>query len=182
VTPSVHDWDDADGNGIRSVQLVQLPAYESAFAYWGDACMLDQLLHHYFEAAGRAMAGLVRVRWERGGPVVRLRWPGLPLIVMGRPTLDVTADRRAIGVPILGGLLSTPTQRSRLSIVLTHCSPEIRALVVLERYRPRGHRLPIVRLVSRHVQGRLHVRVGHQFLRDLAARWESAGSSLSPPG
>jgi hypothetical protein len=153
------------------VQLIDLPTCESAFDAWGDARSLERLLHRYFEIAEWSVAPLVRIRWEHGGPVIRLRWSGLPLIVMGPPTFEMSAGRRAIGVPIVGGLLSRAAPRASLRIILTHRSPEICALVDLEGYCPRGQTNPVIRRLCRQVQARLHVRVGRRFLRELAAGW-----------
>jgi hypothetical protein len=165
------DWDDTRDDGVRSVQLIGLPKSESAFEHWGTARQLDNLMVHYFEIAEQSVAPLVRIEWATGGPVITLRWLGLPLIAMGRPTLDASGGRRAIGVPIVGGVFSGDSPRARLSIILTHRSPEICALVELDGYRPRGSQSRILRFLFRHVQAWLHVRVGRRFLQELADAW-----------
>ena len=167
------DWVEVQGCGIRSIQMIELPASASAFEHWGAVDRLEDLFRRYFDIAARLAAPLVCVRWENNGPVLRLRWPSVPLIAMGKPVIEPGGGRRAITVPVLGGLLSQAFPNAHLSIVLTHRSPQICALVELDGYQPRWYWIPGVKFLSRRVQARLHVAVGRRLLRDLADEWEA---------
>lgn len=170
------EWRDGPAASVRSVQRIALGTSETAFAYWGQPCVLERLLRRYFSIAERSAGRLVRVSWEHGGPVIRVRWLGVPLIVMGQPRLYVDARRHAIGVPILGGLVACANPGAELRIVLTHRSPEVLALVELDAYRPRAGQIKLFNWTYRQTQARLHALVGRRFLRDLARRWDNPGS------
>ena len=164
--------------GLRSVQAVVLAPDAAAFAHWGQPEALRRLLDGYFRVAERSGGGLIRIRRAADAPIVALRWPELPLIAMGPPTVEGDAARRAISVPILGGLLAAHMPSARLSIVLARRSAGVRLGVELAGYRPRGHwAWPVAPLYR--LQAGLHARVGRRFLRMVARGWGSP--AWSPP-
>jgi uncharacterized protein YbjT (DUF2867 family) len=161
------------GGELRSVQEVDLAPDAAAFERWGRPEALRQLLAGYFRVAEHSSGGLVRVRWAANSPTVALRWPALPLIAMGTPTVERDAARRAISVPILGGIIVARAPSATLSVVLTRRSAGVRLSVELAGYRPRGDRAWPISLIHR-LQARLHARVGQRFLHAFARGWGSS--------
>ena len=121
-----------------SIQEITLLMDATAFEHRGEPGTLRRLLGAYFRVAERSSGGLMRVRWTSDAPTVALRWPGLPLIVMGAPTVACEGGRRAISVPVLGGLVVTSGGSARLAIVLTRHGTNARLSVELDGYQPRA--------------------------------------------
>jgi hypothetical protein len=156
-----------------SVQEITLPMDATAFEHRGRPGTLRRLLGAYFRVAERSSGGLMRVRWTSDAPTVALCWPGLPLIVMGAPTVACENARRAISVPVVGGLVAAQDGSARLAIVLTRCGTNVRLSVELDGYEPRAAHIWPVPWIYR-LQARLHARVGRRFLRRCARAWGGA--------
>jgi hypothetical protein len=137
------DWDRLDDGGIRSVQSTRLS--DTGQPSWSAPDGLRQLLRQYFAVLQRCTGPLLRVRWNDSRPSITLRWPPVPLIVMGTPCVEQHATRHAISVPIRGGLLAAPASHAQLSIVVTGETVDLEARVELVGYRPRGDRFILVR-------------------------------------
>jgi len=159
--------------GLRSVQDVTLPMDATAFEHWGTPGTLRRLLGAYFRMAELSGGGLMRVRWTGDAPTIALRGLRLPLIVMGAPTVACGSERRAIHVPILGGLVAARGGSARLSILLTRHGPHVRLGVELIGYRPRAAHIWPVPWIYR-LQGQLHARVGRRFVRRFRRAWRRA--------
>ena len=167
------DWDRLDDGGIRSVQSIRM-CYPTGLA---TDNALYTLLRQYFAVAQRCTSPFLRVRWVCGAPSVTLRWPPLPLIIMGDPIVELHAEQQVISVPIRGGLLAATGTHGVLSIALGREFAELKASVELAGYRPRGDRFMILRWLYRGLQAPLHVHVGRRFLRELCRGY---GSSTDP--
>jgi hypothetical protein len=159
--------------GVQSVQAVELPMDSSSFEHWGQPRMMHRLLDAYFRVAERSSGGMMRVRSTPTGRTLTLRLLGVPLIVTGRPTLACDSARRAISVPVTGGMVAAPGGSARLAIVLTRDGTNVRLSVELTGYQPRGARFRPVSWIYR-LQAGLHARVGRRFVRDCARAWGGA--------
>jgi hypothetical protein len=159
--------------GLRSVQDITLPVDAAAFEHWGRPGRLRRLLGAYFRVAELSSGGLMRVRWIGDAPTIALRWLRLPLIVMGAPTIVCDSVRRAIYVPVCGGLVAAPGGSARLSIVLTRHGTDVRLSVELTGYQPRAaHIWPVPWIYW--LQTQLHACVGRRFVRRFARAWRRA--------
>ncbi|HZO30197.1 MAG TPA: NAD-dependent epimerase/dehydratase family protein [Chloroflexota bacterium] len=159
--------------GVHSVQAVELPMEATSFEHWGQPGTLRQLLDAYFRVAELSSGGVMRVRWAGDAPTVALRWLGLPLIVMGAPTTVCDSVRRAISVPVTGGLVAAHGGSARLAIVLARHGTNVRLSVELSGYRPRAaHIWPVPWIYW--LQAGLHARVGQRFVRRCARAWRRA--------
>jgi hypothetical protein len=159
--------------GVDSVQAVEVPMDATSFEHWGQPGTLRQLLDAYFRVAELSSGGLMRVRWAADAPTVALRWLGLPLIVMGAPTIACDSARRAISVPVIGGLVAAHGDSARLAIVLARRGTNVRLSVELGGYRPRAaHIWPVPWIYW--LQAGLHARVGQRFVRRCARAWRRA--------
>jgi hypothetical protein len=92
---------------------------------------------------------------------------------MGPPTFACDSVRRAISVPVIGGLLAAPGGSARLAIVLTRHEANLRLSVELNGYQPRGGYFRPVSWIYR-LQAGLHARVGRRFVRRCARAWGGA--------
>jgi hypothetical protein len=161
---------------FRSTQCIALPEDASAFDYWGQPHRMLDMLHAYFSVAERGVVWLVRIRWQANRPAFVLVWPPAPLITMGEPDFELTADRRAISVDVEGGWLVTSSTKARLVISLTRRTGDMRAVIDLMDYQPRGGHRVIVRWVYKLTQARLHAWLGRRYLRQFRRRWPSFAS------
>ncbi len=159
-------------NGVHSVQGSSCRWISTSFEHWGQPAMLRRLLDAYFRLAERSSGGLMRTRWAPDGHTVALRGLGLPLIVMGPPTVACDSVRRSISVPVTGGLVAAPGGSAWLAIVLTRHGTNVRLSVELSGYQPRGAHIWLVPWIYR-LQARLHDRVGQRFVRRCARAWDS---------
>jgi hypothetical protein len=154
-----------DGAGYRSTQCITLPDSAQAFDAWGTRRGLAAMLRTYFAVAEGTVGRLVRPRWQGRQPSLVLLWPPIPFITMGEPAFDISIHRRAISVPIKGGLLVMPSAQAHLRIELTRRPFDILARVELVGYLPRFGRHPVVRWLYELTQARVHRSVGSRFLR-----------------
>lgn len=138
-----------------------------AFNRWADAERLSKLLHDYFLVAERCTVGLVRIHWQGGRPRFVALWPRVTLLAMGEPTYDLADARRAIDVPVVGGLLVDPGSAARLSIVLERGAQSVYASVELVEYQARFWRVSVLRWLYGHTQALVHAWVGRRYLRYL---------------
>jgi hypothetical protein len=129
------------------------------------------MLRAYFSVAERCAGRLVRIHWMGSRPAIGLAWPRVLLIAMEEPTLELTADRRAISVAIEGGLLVMPASQPRLVIALTRQPGLLEACFDLVDYQPRGGHWAIINWLYGHTQVLVHVRVGNRYLRELRREW-----------
>ncbi len=148
-----------------------------AFGRWASADGLHDLLHAYFATAERSVGGLVRTDWGDGSPILVIAGSRLDLVVMGRPSVTVSAGRSAISVLVRGGLVVDPASHAWLTVVLERRAPGVLALVDLVDYRPRGGNLGVVRWLYARTQLRLHIWVGNRFLAELRARWVASSAA-----
>jgi len=159
--------------GLRSVQGITLPMDATAFEHWAKPGRLRQMLGAYFRVAELSSGGLMRVRWADDAPTIALRWLPLPLIIMGPPTIACESGRRAIHVPVRGGLVAAHGGSARLSIVLARHGTSVRLSVELVGYQPRAaHIWPVPGIYW--LQAKLHARVGQRFVRRVARAWRRA--------
>jgi hypothetical protein len=159
--------------GVHSVQAVELPLDSGSFELWGQPRTLHRLLDAYFQVAERSSGGMIRAQPTVTGRTVALRWIGVPLIVTGPPTLACDSARRAISVPVRGGLLTAPGGSARLALALTRHDANVRLSVELNGYQPRGAHFRLVSWIYR-LQAGLHARVGRRFVRRCARAWGRA--------
>jgi hypothetical protein len=154
----------------RSIQDITLPMDATALEHWGQPGTLRHLLDAYFRVAELSSGGLMRVRWAGDAPTIALRWLPLPLIVMGAPTIARESGRRAIHVPVRGGLVAAHGGSARLSIVLARHGTNVRLSVELIGYQPRAAHIWPVPWIYR-LQTQLHACVGRRFVRRFARAW-----------
>ena len=159
--------------GPCSVQDVALPMDAAAFEHWGQPGALRRLLEAYFGVAEMSSVGLIWVRWTGDAPTISPRWLRLPLIVMGTPTMTSESERRAIHVPVVGGLVVSPGNAVRLSIVLTRHATNVRLSVELIGYQLRAAHIWPVQWIY-WLQTQLHAYVGRRFVRRFARAWRRA--------
>ena len=158
-------------NGYCSTQTITLPDVENAFESWGTRSGLLELLRGYFAYAERSAWRLVRARWHGTQPLLVLLWPRIPLLSMGEPLVDLTADRRAIRVGIEGGLLVMPSIQAYLAIELNRGPHDVLGRVDLVGYWPRFGRFAVARRVFELTQLRVHQSVGLRYLRHVRRAW-----------
>jgi uncharacterized protein YbjT (DUF2867 family) len=159
--------------GLRSIQDIALPMDATTLEHWGEPGMLRHLIDAYFRVAEVSSGGLMRVRWAGDAPTIALRWLPLPLIIMGPPTIACESVRRAIHVPVIGGLVAEHRGSARLSIVLARHGTNVRLSVELIGYQPRGAHIWPVPWIS-WLQTQLHAYVGRRFVRRVARAWRRA--------
>jgi hypothetical protein len=92
---------------------------------------------------------------------------------MGAPTVACDSVRRAISVPVLGGLVAARGGSARLAIVLVRHGTTVRLSVELGGYQPRAARIWPVPWIYR-LQAGLHAHVGQRFVRRCARAWGTA--------
>jgi hypothetical protein len=152
----------------ESIQSVTLPCSPDTFDSYAQPDRLTRMLHGYFAVAAGSTLRLVRVRWEADGPRFILILPLVTLIAMAEPRYESSADRRAISLAVIGGLLVNPAASGCLAIALERRPPSLIASVELQQYQPRYARNAIIGWLYGRTQARVHAWVGRRFLRQFA--------------
>jgi hypothetical protein len=172
--PDVATTSDQPGTAevyYRSRQGISLPDAPGAFESWGQEEGLSRMMRDYFTVAENCGGRAVSIHWDANRPTIALTFTPLPMIAMGPTAFDLTADRRAIGVPVKGGLLVMPECQPYLVITLERRPQDVEASVDLVDYRPRFGDLASVRWIYAHTQVPIHGWVGQVYLRRFRRQW-----------
>jgi hypothetical protein len=128
---------------------------------------LRGLLDQYFVVVEQCALGLMRIRWSAGAARLVLRWPELTILKFGEASFEDQPRRRAISLPIQGGLAVASGSRAHLAIAITREHDAVQISVELGHYMPRAGQLAVVDWMYRHIQARVHAWVGLRYLRQL---------------
>jgi hypothetical protein len=150
-----------------ATQSMLLPDATDRFESLAGSEALRGLLDHYFVVVEQCALGLVRIRWSAGEARLALRWPELTVLQFGEPTFEDQPRRRAITLPIEGGLAVATGSGARFAIAVTLEPEALQISVELRHYMPRAGQLAVVDWMYRHIQARVHAWVGLRYLRQL---------------
>jgi hypothetical protein len=170
-------WEYFENGRVFSFQEVGLPPDDAAFERWGAPERLDWLFRQYFALDERVTAGLARLGWDGDAPTLRMRVLGLPLLAMGPPRFESTAERRAYRASLRGGLLLAPgASGGSFGVTLTRERAGMAArLELLDFPLPLGS-LWLSRWLYRRTQARLHGWIGRRFLARFRRAWQDPSS------
>jgi hypothetical protein len=178
VTPAViaeprdHTVMDDEG-AVRSVQTADVTLPEAELAALWTPMHLERLARTYWKYLSRVSLGLIRVRYTDDERAVVLLGRPLVLLRFHAPDYEMSAQRGIVRWRIRDGVLVAQRDHGHLEIDVRRLPDErpgvARAHVELEVsnfYPMLATR--VARWFYANTQSRIHVLVGHGFLRSLA--------------